>query len=527
MTIFLYFALVLRALQGKTRGAGGRSHCQMGLVMALLVNIPLLSHAAQVATGQTVVSVPSEVTQVQLLAISEQLLAISQQLLLDPQNPALLLKKGVLLANAGRTQEAMEIFNDLRRQFPQQAAPYVNLASIYAQLGRIEEARQMLISADKLQTDRYATQLGLASLNLELALQAYDTAMSLRPGDPVVQKRREGLSKLLGSAAGISAISNPTKPQNPTANSNPLSVADNVPPLENQQVHGAVPDRLTPAVAPVAEQEVSSQAADAGGKDVPQEQAIRRVLDDWAKAWSDKSFTGYSAQYSKEYKTGRSVPLSQWLERKRKLIEQAKHIQVDIKIESVRINNGIATVRMQQAYQSDIYSDKHQKDVQLQQQDGKWKIISEKQLQGAVHDRLTLTADVPTLAGKNASSVAPDASKKDEPQEPAVRRVLDSWATAWKHKSFADFISLYSEHFRPDRGVKRTQWSAQNRRLIEHPGNVEVDIQIESMQITDGVATVKTRQTYKTDARSEWRRQEMQLRQQDGTWKITRETDVP
>ena len=529
MTIFLHFAVVLRALQGQSQGAGSRWRFHAGLVIALvgLVNTPLAGHAAQAATVSAGAATPSDLTQKQLLAISEQVLAISQQLLIDPQNPALLLKKGVLLANAGRTQEALEIFHDLRRQFPQQAAPYVNLASLYAQLGRLEEARQMLVSADKLQSDRYTTQLGLASLNLQLALQAYDNAISLRPGDSVVQGRREELSKLMANAAGGSTGSRPAKPPNPATSSNALSAPDNAPPVENQKQSGQAPDRLTTAAPPVTAQDSASQVPDVGGKDVPQEQAVRRVLDNWATAWSQRSFRDFSAQYSKEYKTGRRVTLTQWLARKRNLIEQAKRIQVDIKIESVRINNGIATVRMQQAYQSDMYSDKRRKDIQLQQQDGEWKIISEKQLRDSAGDRLTLTLDIPTLTGRSASPIASDANSKVDSQEQAVRRVLDNWTSAWNQKSFTNFISLYSGQFRPGRGANLTEWSTKKRKLIELPGHLEKAIRIESVQITDGIATVRMQQNYTKDAHSEWRGQEMQLQEQDGAWKIVREKDIP
>lgn len=366
MTIFPYFALVVRAFQGGTPRPGSPSYSRAAVIAALLglTIAPRLGHVA-----------PADAI------LQSQLQTVTEQVQATPQDPALQLKKGVLLAQTGQTQAAMEIFNNLRRQYPQQAASYINLAALYAQMGRLEDARQMLVTADSLQTDRYTTQLGLAALNLELALQAYDTAMALRPGDPEIQKRRLDLSKLLSGAVDTNASAQATLPRGGLAGPTVTPQGDSASPSLTKQGSKPPRDRLTlSAEIPVTAKKVTTTVTDAGAGNTPEVQTIQRTLDDWATAWSQKSFTGYLAHYSSQYQPGRGLSLAQWTARKRLLIEQAKYIQVEIQLESVRIADGTATVRVLQTYQSDVYADKSRKEIALQQVDGRWKITREKDL---------------------------------------------------------------------------------------------------------------------------------------------------
>ena len=65
----------------------------------------------------------------------------------DPGQPLGRLLDGVLRAHEGRVGEAIEIFEQLRRDHPDMPEPWNNLAVLYASEGRFDEARETLVTA--------------------------------------------------------------------------------------------------------------------------------------------------------------------------------------------------------------------------------------------------------------------------------------------------------------------------------------------------------------------------------------------
>ena len=64
----------------------------------------------------------------------------------ESQNTRARLLHGVLRAHEGRVGDAMEIFETLRRDYPDMSEPYVNLAVLYAVEGRLDDARKILLA---------------------------------------------------------------------------------------------------------------------------------------------------------------------------------------------------------------------------------------------------------------------------------------------------------------------------------------------------------------------------------------------
>ena len=98
----------------------------------------------------------------------------------DPGHPLGRLLDGVLRAREGRTGEAIEVFERLRRDHPRMPEPWNNLAVLYAAEGRFDEAREMLLTA----LERRPSAIGYANLgdiHSRLARQAYGRARELGP----------------------------------------------------------------------------------------------------------------------------------------------------------------------------------------------------------------------------------------------------------------------------------------------------------------------------------------------------------
>ena len=324
-------------------------------------------------------------------ALELKLFKVSQSLLQDPQNPELLLQKGAHLSELGRLQAAFEVFEQLRQNFPNHPAPYANLASIYARQGRLEDARQMLIKADALQGNRYQTQLSLASVNLELALAALNRANQLKPGDKATEAKLRMLEKYLAESSKT-----PFQALEPDRTRGAETITPKWPEgkLSRSAVNASsrqARDRLLLGAidtdeAPRAEGKPASDTPGTSGVSVavrqedPRKAEVLKAVETWVAVWGKRSFDEFSMLYSSKFEPSEGITREAWARKKQSTMEKAKFIQVDLTIRSVAFSDDKATVILNQKYSSDRYSVRDRKELKLIQEDGRWKILSERVL---------------------------------------------------------------------------------------------------------------------------------------------------
>lgn len=92
-----------------------------------------------------------------------------------PNAPRLRLLHGILRAREGRPHEAITIFERLRTDRPEMFEPYNNLAVLYAEQGRLEDARDVLIAALERRPHAVAY-ANLGDIYIRLADRAYSRA---------------------------------------------------------------------------------------------------------------------------------------------------------------------------------------------------------------------------------------------------------------------------------------------------------------------------------------------------------------
>ena len=99
----------------------------------------------------------------------------------EPVDPRARLLHGVLRAHEGHVGDAIEVFETLRRDYPDMSEPYNNVAVLYAVEGRLDDARRTLIAVLARQPDAvlYAN---LGDVYTKLARRAYDRARELEAG---------------------------------------------------------------------------------------------------------------------------------------------------------------------------------------------------------------------------------------------------------------------------------------------------------------------------------------------------------
>jgi Flp pilus assembly protein TadD len=105
--------------------------------------------------------------------------AVDRHLAQNPKDPRGRFLKGVILAEQGRTTEALDVFFALTQDHPEYAEPYNNLAVIYAARGEYARARELLEAAIRANPDYATAYENLGDLYARLASQAYETAAKL------------------------------------------------------------------------------------------------------------------------------------------------------------------------------------------------------------------------------------------------------------------------------------------------------------------------------------------------------------
>ena len=96
----------------------------------------------------------------------------------EPSAPRVLLIHGILLAREGNAREAIAIFQRLRNDGSDMFEPYNNLAVLYAEQGRLDEAREVLIAALERRRDAVAY-ANLGDVYMRLADRAYSRARDI------------------------------------------------------------------------------------------------------------------------------------------------------------------------------------------------------------------------------------------------------------------------------------------------------------------------------------------------------------
>ena len=140
--------------------------------------------------------------------------AIEPLLRRTPDAPRVRLVHGILRAREGAAHEAIAVFERLRNDRPDMFEPYNNLAVLYAEQGRLDEAREVLLAALVRKRDAVAY-ANLGDVYTRLADRAYSRAryagMEARAA-PRPHGAGEAPSPAAGEPAERSAPERPAKP---------------------------------------------------------------------------------------------------------------------------------------------------------------------------------------------------------------------------------------------------------------------------------------------------------------------------
>lgn len=296
------------------------------------------------------------------------LAVLDKQLASAPQDAESRFLRGLVLARLDRNEQAIKTFADITRDFPQLPEPYNNLAVIYAKQGEYEKARDALEAALATHPSYATAHENLGDIYSALAGAAYNRALSLDQSNQAVRNKMALINQL--NRTQQSPVQVASAPPTP-ALTQPAPAADVTPTPEPVAAPQPAPPPVIAAAPPASEEPAPPPEA----KQV--EPDINNAVQAWAKAWSAQDVDAYLASYAPAFQPEGGVSRGAWEAQRRERLKRPSFIRVSVGRAEVSIaDDGTASARFLQGYESDSYADEVTKILEMRNVDG-WKITRE------------------------------------------------------------------------------------------------------------------------------------------------------
>ncbi len=325
--------------------------------------------------------------------------------------------KGLILTELNRYQEAIKVYSDLTADYPQLPEPYNNLAVLYAAQGQYERAKQSLEQAIRTHPSYATAHENLGDIYAKMASLAYDKALRLDKSNISAQTQtklaliRELFSPARGSDAAKAEAVRPAAAQVPvkTPVRTPSAVQTAAAPRRDAAMAGpdpAVPAKgravAVPASVPGPQVDAgATRAEEAPPRPRPEQAAVSRAtasppvpaptpaeprtaieqtIRDWALAWSRQDVPAYLAYYAGNFMPPRGLDRAAWEAERNRRIQTPKQIKVEVSDLRVEVKGDKAQARFRQRYEANHLKGTYNKILDLELQEGKWKIVRERGL---------------------------------------------------------------------------------------------------------------------------------------------------
>lgn len=254
----------------------------------------------------------------------------------NPKDAQVRFLKGLILADQGKTNDAITLFTGLTEDYPELPEPYNNLAVLYASQGKYDAARNALEQAIRTHPSYATAHENLGDIYAKMASIAYDKALALDSKNAAAQTKLALIKDITGG-----------QPRKPAAK--PVATAS--------KPAAPVPAVTKPAAAKPAA-------------------SVETAITRWAEAWARRDVDAYLAAYAADFSTA-GLTRADWEAQRRARIEAPTTISVDISNLKVEEQGNAATATFRQVYRSDRLSSTVTKTLKLALVDGQWRIVSE------------------------------------------------------------------------------------------------------------------------------------------------------
>jgi tetratricopeptide (TPR) repeat protein len=306
---------------------------------------------AAVAVCLTLVSAPALANEVQDINqqfrkgdLAGALDRANRYLAKNPKDAQARFLKGLILADQGKTNDAITVFTALTEDYPELPEPYNNLAVLYASQSKYEAAKNALEMAIRTHPSYATAHENLGDIYAKMASLAYDKALALDSKNAAAQTKLALIQDMIGG-----------QPRKPAA---------------AKPVAAAPKPAATLAAKPAAAEPASAKP------DATENSAIEAAITRWAQAWSARDVDAYLSAYASDF-TASGMTRAKWEAQRRSRITAPKSIEVKISDLKIEQQGDTARASFRQAYRSDRLSSTTTKTLKLALQNGEWRIVGE------------------------------------------------------------------------------------------------------------------------------------------------------
>lgn len=291
--------------------------------------------------------------------------------------------RGILFTEQNKPNDAIRIFTELTRDYPELPEPYNNLAVLQASQGQYDKARAALEMAIRTHPSYATAHENLGDIYAKMASQAYDKALRLDKSNQAAQTKLNLIKDLFTTGprppvVAMAKIEPAPKPAPAAKSISPPSPPVTAPPPP-PPVAVAAP---APKPAPVAVKEPAKEAqrepvkaAPTAGNDAD---AVIKSVEGWAAAWSNNDVEGYLARYASDFKTPDGESRKDWEKERRSRVAKPRKIEVSINAPKVTFDDANrASVTFRQDYRSNTFKAIARKTLVMIKSGDKWLILQE------------------------------------------------------------------------------------------------------------------------------------------------------
>lgn len=290
--------------------------------------------------------------------------------------------RGILLTEQNKPNEAIRVFTDLTRDYPELPEPYNNLAVLHASQGDYDKARSALEMAIRTHPSYATAHENLGDIYAKMASQAYDKALRLDKSNQAAQTKLNLIKDLFTTSRPpvVAVAKTDTTPKAAAPATKTIALAP-APVAAPKPVVAPKPAPVVAAAKEPAKAEPVKAPAPEPVKAAPpanNADAVLKAVEGWATDWSNNDVEAYLARYAKDFKTPDGEPRKDWEKERRALV--AKPRKIEVRIESAKVAFGDAdraTVTFRQHYQSNTFKANARKTLVMIRSGDKWLIQQE------------------------------------------------------------------------------------------------------------------------------------------------------
>ncbi len=264
----------------------------------------------------------------------------------NPKDAQARFLKGLILAEQGKSDDAIQTFTALTEDFPELPEPYNNLAVLYAAQNKFDDAKSALEMAIRSHPNYATAHENLGDIYAKMASIAYEKASQL-------------------DTANLSAKSK-------------LAILKNIVSPQTRRTTKAAPsvDAVTNTTAKPLPETPSPPASKPAFAQTPA--GAEASVTAWARAWASRDVDTYLGFYASDFAIPDGLSRADWEAQRRERISQPDRISIVVSdFKTRQTGPDKASVNFKQTYQSDRLSTTSNKTLDLVWRDGTWLIVGE------------------------------------------------------------------------------------------------------------------------------------------------------